>query len=558
MARLRGSSLANSTVARELRDRIAAQRQSLAQAQARYLELGGSLDALGAKAGSASGGLGKLLEAAQATPGPLGGLVSRVGALRALVAGGPLLAGVLGLAAGFLTIVVASTALVGAVGAATAALLRYGLAQAEARRSETLRLEGLVRLRSAYGLAAGSATELQAAIDRVSDSSALGRSEVGGYAEQLYRMGLRGGALEEALDGMAIAGSAGGERLARRFAGLAVGAARMGRSVRAVADDFRARFGGVAAAQALGFDRQMLRLRQNVSRIFDGLKIEGLLRALRMATSLFSQSTASGRALRQIAEVVFQPLIDAAANGGPVVRRVFQGMILRAQELTILFLRARNAFVRAFGGRDVLGGLDMQSLALRAGALLVTSFVAAVVTATIALAGFATVLGVVAAGVLVMTAPILAAVAALGALAYAGVTYGEQLMTGLVSGIQKGRSLVVATLRGVASDATAALRSALQISSPSRVFAQLGVQIPRGLAEGVEAGTSAASGAVESMVSAEAPRAAARGGSSISISIGDVHITAGHTDQPRELAQNFVDEVVRLLEGANIELGGAR
>lgn len=556
MARLRAGGLAGSAQFRELRDRVAAQRAAIAQAQARYISLGGSLDGLAANAGNAGGGLAKLLEAAQATPGPLGAVTGRLGALRGLLAGGPLVAGGLALAAAMMAIVAASAALVAAVGTATAALLRYGIAQAGARRAELLRLEGLVRIRSMYRLTAGSATELQGAIDRVSDSSALGRGQVAGYAEQLYRMGLRGRALEDALDGMAIAGSAGGEQLARRFAGLAVGAARMGRSVRAVTDDFRARFGGIAAAQALDFDRQIERVRENIARIFDGLKIEPFLRALRQVTSLFSQSTASGRALRHLVELIFQPLLDQAGRGGIVVRRFFQGMILGAQRLTILFLRARNALLRTFGGTDVLGAIDGQRIALTLGAVAVGGFVAAVIAAGSVLA--------------LLVAPFVASYLAVTALrkafddlrgAFSGMLEaGDRLATalvqGLVKGIESGRALVLTRVRDLASSATGTLREALQIRSPSRVFAQLGVQIPRGLAAGVEAGSPAAEGAVAGMVGpSDVGRGIAGAGSRVSVSIGDVVVHVGESAQPREIGRAIRDEIVAALEGVGIELG---
>jgi hypothetical protein len=560
MARLRAGGQGASKAALELRDRIAAQKAALGQAQARYIDLGGSLSELGKKTAVASDGLADFATVAQGAPGPLGAIVGRLGALRGLLAGGPLIAGAVALAAGFLAIVAASAALVGAVGAATAALLRYGLAQASARRSELLQLEGLVRLRTWYGLAAGSATELQSAIDRVSDATASGRGEISGYAQQLYRAGLRGDALSEALEGMAITASVQGEGMARRFAGMAAGAARAGRSVRALADDVRSRLGGIAARQALSFDRQMQQLRQNVSRIFDGLEIDGLLRGLRMVTSLFSQNTASGRALRQIVRVIFQPMIDGIARLGPIARRFFQGMILQAQRVVIFYLRVRNAVLRAFGATDILSGINAQTMALQAGSVVVMGLVTAVMMAAGALATFVAMGAAAVAVVRAMLNPIATVQAAMAGLFDIGARAGSRLSDGLVSGITQGRDRIVAAVRGLATGAADALRNALQIRSPSRVFAQLGVQIPAGLESGIDAGAPSAMGAVESMVaSPDAPGGRGGGGSRVSVSIGDVHIHAG-SDQsaPRELAQSFADELVRLLEGASIELGVAR
>lgn len=573
MARLKGGTVTNVAAFRQLRERITAQKSAIAKAQGEFTELGGTFETVTEAATEvAESGLGDLLKAAQKTPGPIGALVSRIGGLKGLLAGGPLVAGALGLAAGFLAVAAASAALVTAVAAATAQLLRFGIVQADARRSERLALEGLVRRRTWTGLAAGSASELQSAIDRVSDSTATGRGEVSGYAQQLYRMGLRGDALSEALEGVAITTSVMGEAAGRRFAGMAAGAARTGRSVRALADDVRARLGGIAGQQALSLDRQFQQLRENAGRIFETLKIEGFLRALRQVTSLFSQSTASGRALRQLVEVLFQPMLDGLADAGPAARRFFQGMILGAQRLTIGVLRLRNRFLSTFGGGSVMRAIDLQSVALNAGTAIVVAFAAAVVTAGVVLGGLAAIVGVVAAGVAVLAAPLILAGAALYGVIEAGrqvlvwwentdwAKLGTAIVSGLVNGLRQGRALVQSSIRSLATEATRALRESLQIRSPSRVFADLGRQIPRGLAAGVEAGAPAATGAVEAVVSVPDAAGGGRGSAAASgrsVTIGDIHVHVGQTDQPRQIGQAIVDEIVRALEGVGIELGAA-
>jgi hypothetical protein len=201
----------------------------------------------------------------------------------------------------------------------------------------------------------------------------------------------------------------------------------------------------------------------------------------------------------------------------------------------------------------------LQSAALNAGMMLVASLAAAVVTAAIVLGGLAAAIGAVVASIAMLFAPIIAAVTALGTLVYAGVRFGGQLVDGFVQGITNGRDRLVSAIRGLASQATEALRSALQIRSPSRVFAQLGVQIPAGLESRIESGTPAAQGAVDGMVEAPSMSGGRAGSSSrVAVSIGEIHVHAGESAEPRQMAASLVDELVRLLEGASIEMGVAR
>lgn len=568
MARLKGGTSTNIAAFKSLRAQISAKKAAVASAESAFVELGGTFESVGGSAGTAQGGIADLLESLQGAPGPLGGIVSKLSAMKGLLGAGAIAAGVVAIAVGLVALTAAAVA-------ATASLLRYGLAQSDARRSELLRLEGLTTLRRHQGLTAGSATVLQSAIDRVSDSTALGRSEVAGYAEQLHRMGLRGGELQDALEGVAITSSVQGDAMARGFAGMSAAAIRTGGSVRRLADDVRARLGGVAQRQARGLDRQMERLRSNVARLFSGLRIEGFLNALHEVTSLFSQSTASGRAMKQIFEALFNPLVGGMESAGPVARRFFQGLILGALRITVAMVRVRNWFRRTFGASDILAGFDSQRAAFYAGIAVLGLLAAAAVATALAVGVLAVAVTAVVAGLLLLAAIPAAIPLALGAAALAVWTFwddltsidwgsaGRGLIDGFVKGLRSGVRLVGDTVRGIADSATGALRDALQIRSPSRVFARLGLEIPRGLAQGVERGMPAAMGAVDRVVSvptevpAQAGGASAlarTGGAPMSVSIGDVHI---HTDSAdgAGLARSFVDQVAQLLEGAAIQMG---
>ena len=67
-----------------------------------------------------------------------------------------------------------------------------------------------------------------------------------------------------------------------------------------------------------------------------------------------------------------------------------------------------------------------------------------------------------------------------------------------------------------------------------------------------DAGTPAVEDATSNLV--DAPTGGGLGGS-MSISIGDVNISAAETSDPRELAMQFRDQLAAILEGLNVELG---
>lgn len=553
---MKGATGAAGDAAKALKDRIDAQKAGLAAAQAQYVRLGGAFGRASPGARSLLGHLGELGDQIRGLPGPLGALGGRLSALASPAA---LAAGAIALLIGGLAALVAVTA------SATAALLRYGVAQADARRSELLRLEGLTSLRTWYGLAAGSATELQAAIDRVNDATGVGRGPLEQYTAQLHRMGLRGENLTQALEGMAIVGAVQGDRWARRFAGMAAGAARTGRSVRALADDVRARLGGIAARRMLSLDVQAQRLRDSFQRLFGDLRIEGFLGALNEMTRMFSQSTATGRALKAIVEALFNPLLDAIGGAAPLVRRFFQGMVIGALQLTIVILRLALWLRRTFGDSEILRGIrgldaGLVALGIGAGVFFVIAGLGAVVIGALA-ATFGVLVGTTVAAVAAFfwirdaIASVIARVQQLVEQIRATdfSALGRALADGIVRGLQSGANRVTQAVRGLAAQARGALESALGIASPSRVFAELGVQIPAGLAQGVERGAGAAQDAIDGMVG---PPALAAGGTTTHVSIeGGIHVHAQSGDQARQIAESIREQLAEVLEGLGVSIG---
>lgn len=608
MRNLQGGTVVNIQQFRQLQAQITAKKTAIAQAQSSYLALGGTFTKSGGSSRGLQAKLAELAKQASVMPGPLGSLAVVFQRFSAAVGGG-------GIAVGIIAITAALAALtVGSI-AATVALTRYGVAQADARRSELLRIEGLTKVRNWYGLAAGNANEMQQAIDRVSASSALGRDQIAAYSDQLYRMGLRGQNLSDALEGVAIKASTQGEAQANMFAEWAAGAALTGQSVRRLADDVKARLGGIAAKQMLSLTVQAQKQREAFASLFSGLNIEPFLKAKKSINDLFSQSTASGRALKQLLTVLVQPLVDAATSAAPLIKRFFQGMILGAQEIVIAVLQARAAFRRTFGigGGEQKKSIDLTTAALRTGKIAVGLFAVGLTLAGLAAAGLAVKLsialipamwglvrsvGALAIEGLIIAAPFLLAAAAIWAVINTGrllyqlwkeidwTDLGRSIWQGIVSGLKGGAAWVVDAVTSIGEAASSAFKAALGIHSPSKAFAELGAAIPAGVTVGVQAGTPAARQAVNAMIKpptvakmslgasdpisrapridpATAPTAPVApqareqrpGASSANVTINELHVHAT-SDRPHELARDIKREIETVLEGALLQMGG--
>ena len=205
MRNMQAGSSVNVDSFRKLQSQMSAAKDRIAQAQSKVVDLGGSFAQSGKAAGKGlTEKLKALTEQAQQMPGPMGGLAGRLSAVRAALGGGAIALGIAAIAAALVALAV------GAI-AATRAMYNYGIAQADARRSELLRLEGLTKMRFFFQRLPGNAKEMQNAIDLVAAKTPVARDQVAKYSEQLYRMGLRGNALTKTLEGVAIKSAVQGE-----------------------------------------------------------------------------------------------------------------------------------------------------------------------------------------------------------------------------------------------------------------------------------------------------------------------------------------------------------
>jgi hypothetical protein len=564
MKNLQGGAAVDIVMFKKLEEQITAKKKAIAASTSSILQLGGSLKKAPTGGKAVLSMFEQMQKNANGLGGPLGSLNARLSMLGELVRGGAAALGLVALAAAIAAMTVATVA-------ATAALLKYGLAQADARRNELLRLEGLTKLRNWFGVAAGNASEMQVAIDKVSGSTAIGRGKLAEYTAQLYKMHLRGQNLTDALEAMAIKASVQGEAQAQQFASWAAGAAFAGRSVKKLADDVKARLGGIAARQMLSLGVQSEKLQESFAALFNTLKLEGFLRGLDSLTKLFSQNTATGRALKVLVEGIFQPMIDAAVGAAPIVKRFFQGMVIAALSFGIVVLKVRNFIRDAFGSSEALRGLDMTRLAVWAGVAAFSALLGVVGATAIALGVVVALLAapfVVAAGLVWgLYKAFNALYTAVAAIDWSGM--GKAITDGLVKGVKSGWAYVVSTVKSLAGAVTGTFKDALGIRSPSKVFARLGLAIPQGVEAGVEVGTPRAQRAVNAVVDVPAtprlqlpqpaapaptPAAAPPSSSSVSVVIEQLHIH-GAGDKPQDFALDLKRELERIFEGLAVSMG---
>lgn len=549
---------------RKLQTAIEAKTQSIAAARSQHLALGGVLGQTRKSAGGLKGEIAELRASLAQMPGPIGSVTNAFTKVFDVIKKNPMKAAATA-TAGAMVLLTARTAL------AIGQLTNYAIAQADAARSERLRLEGLTKIHNYYGVAAGSATELQDAIDKTAGSSALARDKIVGLAEQLYKANFRGQNLADALDAAAIKTATQGQQQANMWIGYAEAINRTGGNVKGFADTVRNQLGGIAQKQMLSADVQAQKLQESYAALTTSIKIEPLLKARAEFNALFSQSTAAGRALRDMLGSLVQPLINSLTRGSQIFKRVFQGMIIGALEFQIAVLEVLDTFGVTFTD-ELPGALEDTESAIKAGQVIFDAFlavitavgVAALYTAITALPALATALW----ATLTAAPPLLLLAAALWGV-YEIVTQLAALFQedidwkllgdAIFEGISSAWDKTVKWIKDLGGMISGTFKEVLGIHSPSRVFAQFGEDIGEGLQQGIDASAPDVNDSVEHLVKVpEAPAggtggAAATGAAGNTIVIQEINLS-GYAE-PAAAANDFVTELTAALKAVGYQLG---
>lgn len=487
----------------------------------------------------------------------------------------------LGPAALCASIAVAMVAIAGAAIGATIALVGYAIAQADARRSDLLRLEGLSKVRN-YWLemvtgqrrAADSSAFLQKTIDGVAAGSSLSRDRIGEMTSELYRAGLRGQRLKDGLEGLAIVEATQGKESGAAFKARALGAQIYGTSIKALTNDVKTRLGPTAKAMMLSLDVQSQKAHENIAHLFDGIKIEKFLEGLSKITEMFSQNTATGRALKALVETLLQPLIDGVSTAGPIIKKFFQGVVIGALVMAITIYKVRNALRDTFAGSDFAKNINLTTIAVNLGVFAFGAFATAVAIALVfcvALgAGLAALVGsLVYAGVWVwnFASSVIDAMHSIGKGDWNAT--GLAVTRGIAAGITGGASEVIIAITNLGGDALKAFRKKLGIASPSKEAFKASIEVPRGMVQAHKAGRgmvrasaeqlgaaaeqglraggggARAGGVAAAMAGGGAPAAAVGAGRApVTVHIGNLTIGAGQSpEQIKESLREAVEEI---------------
>jgi hypothetical protein len=403
---------------------------------------------------------------------------------------------------------------------------------------------------------AEAAAELSGSISRVASAVPLSVSEVSGLADGLYKAGKRGAELEEALlaasyEAAGLGKNPGPELIARRMANLDV----------------------------IG-----MKLKDSIADIFSGASTVNatskFTKSLSGFTELFDQNHSEGRALQTLLGTIVDPLIAGLTALVPLAISAFRGMIILALDVAIAVVEARNAFIKMIppevieAAQSLASKVDIIGIALGIGKFVMGLFIGTIVVLAAILGVIVGIIGAVIAVIGGLIVAFSAAAVAVGRFVAdagsslldfgsMGIEAAGNLVSGLVSGIQAGVGPVVEAIKAMAGSAVDAIKSALKIASPSKIFEDLGGYTGEGFAVGIEAETGAVQSSLETMVAppkVEPPTAIVAGagggsgaGSSVDLS-GATFNFYGVKDAESSVSA-FEEALTRVLEGDAIAVG---
>jgi predicted nucleic acid-binding Zn-ribbon protein len=281
---------------------------------------------------------------------------------------------------------------------------------------------------------------------------------------------------------------------------------------------------GIVSKRLRSLDEQGKRFKKNIGDLFGGLNIEPVLSALETMVALFDKNEASGQAIKFLFETIFQPLIDNATNAAYVVEAFFLGFLIGALKLYIGLKPTIKAIEEFFGFEDSSLSDTLKSVT-EAGEVLAPIILAIALAWGLAVVAVTALVAVVLAlGAALIALPII--LYKVGAAVFGGIVdafntavefikgldflgMGRDIMTGLAAGITGAASAVWNAITGAVKGAIGAAKSLLGISSPSKVFAELGEFTGEGMTLGVESTANDVQAAMGEMASPESALQAA-------------------------------------------------
>lgn len=426
--------------------------------------------------------------------------------------------------------------------AGAAALTKWAVSLADARREAALSAE-------AFDTMNADLAPLRGQINEMAGSTGQTAAELQTLAKSLKAAKVSAADMPAALKAAALAEKALGKGGSADF----IKQIQEGkRSVSDLSSELSGKLGPIVAKQMRGLDAQSARLKTNLGGIFGGLNIDPVLDGMQRLVSLFDQNTAAGETIKFLFESIFQPLINQAEKAAIVIEAFALGFLIGLTKVYIAVKPAIRAIAEFLGFDDPVSA-DTLSMVTKAAEFAAYGVVALGVA-------FAT----LAAMALLPIAAIALVVKGLYDFGKAAVSLGTDLIMGLVKGISNAAGAVVDAVTGAVRGAIDAAKRLLGIASPSKVFAEIGVNTGEGFAMGVDDSASTAQASLANMVSptdlsapggaATAGAAAAGGGGALVDLRGAQLHFHGVKDGP-DSVERFSEMLTRALEGDAAQLG---
>lgn len=516
LRRLRGNTKEVTAAKDELKAKLNATRSSVSAAQLALVKQNASLKETKAASTEASGGMSLLASGA-------------------------------GLAAG------AILALVAASGAVAVSFAKWVL-----RSADTARSLALVREAAAGSAANGKALGTQ--IDALADKVPTSKAALNDLANSLAKGGIQGQALVDTFNAVGQAASAMGDeagskikalvdrgRMSGRLAigpdmfsedlrgtgigrddvakaladqmhvgvdkaraALAEGRVKLGDGAKALRTAVEQKFGDLNLRKMMTLDGLAETLRKRLSTLTAGVDLEPALKAVSKLLDLFGDSTVAGSALQRLVELSGNGLVKAVTVSAPYMRKFFQGVVIGALQVAIVVLKVRNHLISTFGGRDVLGKLDLFNAAMKVGEVTITAIAIALGLAASAAALLGGFFAAAAVSTYNFGKSVVDILAVMTDLEAKMVNAGKSVVEGLVRGLRQGFSKATTVVHELADKIKGDFKEALGIHSPSSVFAGYGENTVAGYEQGVTSSTPKAARALDKV--GEQPASMGRGG----------------------------------------------
>ncbi len=607
--RLRGSTDEVKQAKAELTGKLNAARASVSQTQLAMLKAGTSASELAerTKAAAAQQAAAKVkTDALGATVtrvgGPIANLRGRLGEVKEALLGASSASGIATIA--FVGVTAAIAALAAAAVTGAAKLARWVIEGANAARTAQL-------MREAVTGSAQNATNLGDQVDVLSKKVSTSKAALNEMALALGKVRISGRAQVDTLNAVAQAADAMGDDVGNKLkdlvtrsqltqrmfvspqelfgtglefndiagelakqlgvgiekarAALYSGQVKLDDGAKALRSAVEKRFGSINARKLLDLNVMSQKLHERWTSLTSGVDLEPLLRPMSELLDVFDSSTVTGAAMKEIITDFGKAAVKGISEAIPYVKKLVQGVVIGSLEMEIAYLKVRNALKKAFGDKEVLGGVDKLQLALDAGKVVAYGFEGALLGTYVAVKALAAVADDVIANWKRVFGVVDDVRAKLG-LGWDDV--GKGIVEGLLAGLIPGGPRVVEAVKGLATSVKDAFSSKLKIQSPSRVFEGYGANTAEGFAQGVEGGTGRASSATAAMVeppsASSSPSGRSGGAASVTVNVA-INVTAGGGGgAPQDTAKalsdpGFLAQLTRSIEeallGAGITVG---